>query len=147
MSLVEKEGSAAVRCDCLTCHAEVLARTPERAKKTAIEDGWKAEENGSHLCPDCQIGRCPGEAAAIGRFGTSRATVLVPEAVRAGDEIKDFDGRVLGVFANDAKAGEAAEIDFVVPVGTKDRNSKSCFAGRIVRSTNEDSGKASGEWN
>jgi len=133
MSLIIKEGSAAIRCDCLTCHAEILARTSEQAIEQARDDGWN-EAEGAHLCPDCVAGNCPGEAAAIGRFGFSRVRFQTPKAVNKDEEILDLAGSVVGRFVSDANIGEFAEIDFVAAPPDKlvIPGARSCLASRSM---------------
>jgi len=131
MSAITKNtGSAAIECDCPTCHAEVLGMTPEAAAAEAEADGWQADPDGSHLCPDCAVGNCPGEAAAIARYGVSRATVIATRAVSKGDEVRDQNGQVIGRFAQPALAGQPVDVDFVLPRPGKAGSRQSCMAGR-----------------
>lgn len=133
MSLIIKEGSAAIRCDCLTCHAEILARTSEQAIEQARIEGWN-EADSAHLCPDCVAGNCPGEVAAIGRFGLSRVRFQTPKAVTKGEEVLDLSGKAVGHFVSDAKVGEFAEIDFIVAPPDKlvIPGARSCLASRSM---------------
>ena len=145
MSLIIKEGSAAIRCDCLTCHAEILARASEQAIEQARDDGWN-EAEGAHLCPDCVAGNCPGEAAAIGRFGLSRVRFQTPKAVSKGEAVLDLRGKEVGHFVSDANVGEFAEIDFVAAPPDKlvIPGARSCLASHSMHAAQSISFPANG---
>lgn len=132
MSVDVRKGSAAVVCDCATCHMEVLARTEQHALATAKTRSWRRQPDGGHLCPDCQRGRCPGRAAALGRAGATEATALVDRPVKKGDPVRTPDGRVVGKFTADAPAGTPVGVDFVVPPPSKQAQggARSCLEGR-----------------
>lgn len=134
MSVDVRKGSAAVVCDCATCHMEVLDRLEERALATAVRSGWRQQPDGGHLCPDCQRGRCPGEAAALGRVGTTGEAVVPPAPVKKGEPVVAPDGTVIGRWAADAPAGTPARIDCVVPPAGKQvgGGARSCLQGRTA---------------
>jgi hypothetical protein len=132
MSLIQKPGSAAVECDCPTCHMELLARTKEQAAQRAEEEGWKSLPEGGHLCSDCQAGDCPGAAAAEARYGATSVQVVLARDVAEGEPVYDPTGRVVGRFSAAGKAGTIGEINFVLPPDGKQAvpGVRSCLAGR-----------------